>query len=225
MRRSKHVLYFLLLICSFFMQLAYGQQAKPDLRTSYVEYGTPQNLSYAGVKRIRAFIVVPQGRTEEEVRETLKRAAVAIGQREKALATDIWAYRPQDNIASGPFTVGSATYAPNGRWEDAALKAPMSVSLDLAKIYFQDPSPKFAKGQQVTLISKIEKSIDVSQSRDNWSQSNIIARLPQNTPAIVLESYEKPSAADYIFIRHLVRVNWEGKTIEGWVHGENVTKR
>lgn len=227
MRHYNRVFCSLLLACSIFVHLAYGEQAKPGSRTSYTESGTPQDVSYAGVKRVKAFIVVPTGRTEEEVRETLRQAAMTIGKREKAAATSVWAYRPQDQIGSGSFTVGSAIYAPNGRWEDAATRAPMSVTVELAKHYFQETAAanKMGKGQQAVLSSKSDKLVEISQKRDAWGQNDIIARIPQNTSVLILESYEKPLTASYMFVRYLVRVNWEGKTIEGWVHGDNLTKR
>jgi hypothetical protein len=183
-------------------------------------------VSYSGVKRVKAFIVIPLGRTEEEVRETLKQAAITIGKREKAAATSIFAYRPQD-VSAVTYTAGSAIYAPNGRWEDAALKAPMSVTVELAKLYFQEAgsTDKVGKGQNTILVSKISKFIEISQKRGSWGQNDIIARIPQNTPVSVLEVYETPLTPSSMFVRYLVRVHWEGKTVEGWVHGDNITKR
>jgi hypothetical protein len=126
-------------------------------------------VSYAGVKRVKAFIVIPLGRTEEEVRETLKQAAITIGNRKKAAATSIFAYRPQD-VGAVTFTAGSAIYAPNGRWEDAALKAPMSVTVELAKLYFQGAgsTDKVGKGQHAILVSKSNKFRDYSIFAGFW---------------------------------------------------------
>lgn len=226
MRYYNRVLCSVLLAGSFFVHLTHSEQVKPGSRTSYTETEAPQDMSYAGVKRVRAFIVIPLGRTEEEVRETLKQAAITIGKREKAAATSIFAYRPQD-VGAVTFSAGSAIYAPNGRWEDAALKAPMSVTVELAKIYFQEAgaTDKVGKGQQATLVSGIDKFIEISQKRGSWGRNDIIARIPHNTPVSVLEVYETPSTPSIMFVRYLVRVNWEGKTVEGWVHGDNIIKR
>jgi hypothetical protein len=116
---------------AFLLLLSLGVVAES---VSYRQVGPVQDNSYANVKRISALIVVPLGLSERELRALLKDAAISIGKQHHAAAAMIWAYRPQD-ATTGPWTAGSATYAPNGRWEDAGVASPMRVSTVHDKTY------------------------------------------------------------------------------------------
>jgi len=200
------------------------------LRTSYKEVDKIRDVSMSGgrIKRIVARIVIPLGRTEEEVRATLKRAAIEIGTRERAKATTVKGYRPQDKIRTGVWMAGQATYAPNGKWVDASIKAPMAVSVEFSKdsLYFKkdDPPTKTEEKQNPILISKSGKPINISRERDSWTDEDIIAKIPSGTHALVLQRHEEAMTPDMLFVRCRVRVNWKGKKIEGWVHGFDIGK-
>jgi hypothetical protein len=190
----------------------------------YAEYGLPEDVSFAGVKRIKAVIIIPLGYTEAQVRVLLEQAARTIGTREKARATSIFAYRPQDNLSS-PYTIGQAIYAPNGRWEDARLNTPLAVTITLGTLYFrEEPSNQPKQGDQAALISQRETTIDFSRSSKSWGRTDIIAQIPVGTSITIVERQEFPLTAHEVMIRYLVRVQWQGKVIEGWVHGDQIGK-
>ena len=199
--------------------LMIGPSTKKNL--SYKEVGTIKDLSYGNTKRIEALISIPRGRTEEEVKATLKRAAKEIGEREKPNALVVQGFAEGDKYKHGTYTSGQAIYAPNGKWEDASLSAPMSISVKLGSLYFQDEKVSLVpqKNDEVTLVSKNDKLIKISKSRDSWVDEDIIAKLPAGKKAVVLERYEEALSPDYKFVRYLVKV---GK-IKGWVDDEDIS--
>jgi hypothetical protein len=212
-----------------------GEQSLPLGRTSYIECGKLEDVSFAGAKRILVSIIIPLGRTPEEVRATLTQAAITIGTRERARATYVRAYRPQDKACAGPWTVGLATYAPNGKWEDAVLQrdAPMAVTIArLGKLYFQHDAEVHQpqKGEQAFLklsnagVQFGEQFIEISKKRDSWEEADILARIPPRTPIAILERHESPLSSDALFVRYFVRLQWRGKIIQGWVHGDEIAR-
>lgn len=103
--------------------------------------------------------MIQRGRTEEEVKVTLKRAAKEIGEREKPNALVVKGFAEGDKYRHGTYTAGEAIYAPNGRWEDASTFAPISISVKLSSLYFQDEKASLVpqKDDEVTLVSKNNK--------------------------------------------------------------------
>ncbi|BBO79640.1 hypothetical protein DSCO28_02060 [Desulfosarcina ovata subsp. sediminis] len=194
--------------------------------TSYEEVDQIRDVSMYGgkIKRIVAHIVIPLGRTNEEVRETLKKAAIEIGNREHAKATTVKGYRPQDKDRTGQWTVGQATYAPNGRWEDADTNSPLSVTVELSKdsLYFQKEEASKI-GKNFILKEQGGGPVEISKYRDNWGDKDIIAKLPSGTDVTIIERYEKPITSEMLLTR--VRVRDEKNEIEGWVFGEDVAPK
>jgi hypothetical protein len=203
-------------------------QKAPNLRTSYQEVGKIRDLSIQGTKRIIAHITIPLGRTEEEVRATLKKAAIEIAKREKAVATTIKAYRPNDKV-TGVYTAGRAIYAPNGKWEDAATKAPMAciIEFDKNSLYFKNEqaSTTTKTKQKMVLTSKSGKPVGISRKRDSWTDDDIIANIPPGTSVVILKKHKEAITPEMVFIRCKVRVNWKGKNVVGWVHDYNIDKK
>lgn len=188
--------------------------------SSYREVGDIKDLSYGNVKRLEVIILIPRGRTQKEVKSTLKRAAKEIGEREKPNALVIKGFAEGDKYRHGTYTAGEAIYAPNGRWEDASTTAPMSISVKLGSLYFQDVKKSLVpqKNDEVTLVSKNGKFIKISKNRDSWVDEDIISKLPAGKKAIVLERYEETLSPDYKFIRYLIKVG----NIKGWVNAEDI---
>ena len=104
--------------------------------TSYKVVGDIKDLSYASIKRIEVLIAIPKGRTQEQVEETLKRAAYEIAKREKPKALVVKAFSEEDQFKHGSYTAGEAIWAPDGKWENAGLKSEYKVTIKLGKIYF-----------------------------------------------------------------------------------------
>jgi hypothetical protein len=81
-------------------------------------------------------IVIPVGRTREEVRETFKRAMRDLLGQRNADAAIVWGYSPNDPLDSS-YTVGMATFAPNGVWSKAGDGKPKRVIIELTASYFK----------------------------------------------------------------------------------------
>ena len=193
---------------------------------SYRQVGPIEDVSFGRIKRVSARIVIPPGLSRYELESILRDAAVDIGRRERASATIIFAYRPEDvgeSISTTPWTVGRAVYAPNGRWGDAGKNGPMKVSIELGEVYFRK-APTFItkRGDEVLLFAANEKSVKVSRSRDAWGEAEIVATVPNGTRAHVVERYEQALTPDFIFVRYLVKIKAHGKAIQGWVFGNQV---
>jgi hypothetical protein len=165
--------------------------------------------------------------SREQLTSALTDAVKAISLKYGGNAAMVFAYRAQDkDIANSAWTVGKAVYAPNGRWEDAAEAMAMKVSVELGDLYFQKQAkdvPK--KGTEITLKSANGTAVSVSRSRDVWTEDHIITKVPSGTPATVVSRYEKALSANYVFVRYQISASLQGRTVEGWVHEEEVTPR
>ncbi len=200
-----------------------SEQSPPTLsdeQTSYSQSGETEDASYGSVKRVSGRIVVPLGRTKEELTATLDRAAREIGKETNANAVMVFAYRPQDD-PSGQYTAGKAVYAPNGKWEEATFPAPMRVSVDLNDLYFVPPTSQIAIGETIRLKTSLDDVIAVSKEYGSWSDEDIIARVSVSTEATILERRSEPMG-DQEFVRYRVRVTDGGREINGWVHQSSV---
>ncbi len=191
-----------------------------DEQTSYSQSGEIEDASYGDVKRVSGRIVVPLGRTKEELTATLDRAAREIGKETNANAVMVFAYRPQDD-PSGQYTAGRAVYAPNGKWEEATSSAPMRVSVDLNDLYFAPPTNRIAIGETIRLKTSLDDVIAVSKEHGSWSDEDIIAHVSVGTEATILERRSEPMG-DQEFVRYRIRVTDRGREINGWVDGSNV---
>ena len=193
----------------------------PSDRTSFTAAGEIQDVSYAGVKRFSKRIVVPLGRTREEVTETLEIAARELAKEQEADAVMVFAYRPDDSV-EGAYTVGRAVYAPNGKWEDAEGRGPMRVVVDLNELYFAPSKTYSSPGDTITLGSSAGEEVPLSNAYGDWSDKAIVARLATGTRAIILEKKSEPMG-EQEFVRYRVRVLGTGSR-EGWIHEWNVSQ-
>ena len=204
---------------AFLLLLSLGVVAEP---VSYRQVGPVKDESYANVKRISALIVVPSGLSERELRALLKDAAISIGKRHDADAAVIWAYRPQD-ATTGPWTAGSATYAPNGRWEDAGDASPMRVSVEVGKLYFERQDAKTPQsGDKVTLSKSGPEPISLSRAHNSWGDDKIIAKVPRGTEARIIERYQTALTPNHVMVRYFVTTEVDGQRIQGWVFNYDV---
>jgi hypothetical protein len=190
---------------------------------SYRQIGPIEDTSYANVKRISAYIVVPTGLSEKELRILLKDAVTTLGKQHRASAAMILAYREEDEV-TGHWTAGKAVYAPGGKWEDAGKASPMQVQIEVGKVYFEKQEEKIPeRGDKVVLEKSDRKFISLSRSRDAWGDDQIIASVPVDTTARVLEHYKAAITSDYILVRYLVSTTLHGKKIQGWVFNDEVS--
>lgn len=192
----------------------------PKEQTSYSRPTKIEDVSYSNIKRVSQRIIIPLGRTKDQLTATLERAAREIAQETQAKAVMIFAYRPQDS-PSGQYSAGRAVYAPNGRWEEAASSAPIRISVDLNDLYFTSPKNPIAIGQTVRLKASNGRLIELSKGYGSWLEKDIIARVPEGTDATVIERRAEPMG-NQEFARYHVRVTDHGSQVSGWVHQSNV---
>jgi hypothetical protein len=191
-----------------------------DQQTSYSRTGEIRDVSTGCAKRLVLCVVVPLGRTREQLTATLDRAARELEKETQAKAVMVAAYRPQDS-PTDTYTAGKAVYAPNGQWEDACTSAPMRVSVDLNDLYFAPPKDKIAVGEVVQLKASLGGAIKLSKGPDRWFDEDMIASVPVGTDATIIERRVTPMS-NLEFVRYCVRVTSNGSDVTGWVHQSNV---
>jgi len=196
------------------------QSTFTDDQTSYTQYGESEDVSYLGAMRFSSRIIVPLGRTREELTATLNRAASELAKETNADAVMVFAYRPKDDTASA-YTAGRAIYAPNGDWGSAASEAPMKLTVDLNDLYFAAPTKLIANGDAVILTTSFGSEVGISRKYGSWMDEDILARVPVGTKATILESRSQPMG-DQEFVRYRIQTTARGKEISGWVHDYNI---
>lgn len=193
----------------------------PSERTSYTQIEPPENTSYGRVSRFSSRIVVPLGRTREELTTTLEQAARKLAAETGADAVMVFAYRDGDS-PSGVYSAGRAIYAPNGKWEDADTGDPMRVQVDLNELYFAPLGVHAAVGDTVSLASSYDDRVSISKEYGAWGDEDIVARVANGARAIVLE-YRSEPMGDQEFMRYRIRTLPPAPQHEGWVHKDQAS--
>lgn len=175
----------------------------PPERMSYSQVEAPKNSSYGRVSRFSSRIVVPLGRTREELAATLEQAARRLAAETGADAVMVFAYRDDDR-PSGSYSAGRAIYAPNGKWEDADTGGPMRVQVDLNELYFALPVTHDVVGDTISVVGSYDDQVSISKEYGSWGDEDIVARVANGTRAIVLE-YRSEPMGDHEFMRYRVR--------------------
>lgn len=174
------------------------------------------------VKRQVVRIEIPEGRTREDVDATLRRAVKEIYMSQKNLkALSVQGFRPQDNHKTGPYTVGEAIYAPNGKWGDAVGNetAPMKINITLGTLYFKPKKVVFEKGTIVEFVSSEGKDIEIFKTQGNWRDENILMIVKPGQAGKVLESKTTVYSPEMSDTEYQIEI--DGKV--GWV-GESGIK-
>jgi hypothetical protein len=186
-------------------------------KTSYKQVGEIEDFSYGKVGRYSIRIIVPLGRTKDEVRATLEKAVVGLKEKKRnAKAIMVFAYRPDDNPHS-TFSVGRATIAPNGEWGKSATSDPMKITIELGELYFSNAATSINEGNNVNLKDPKGGTISLSREFGNWGDDYIIAIVPSNTPAVILERRAEAVGGSYELVRYKVKIMQGGFSKEGWV--------
>jgi hypothetical protein len=191
----------------------------PPERTSYTEVEAAENTSYGKVSRFSSRIVVPLGRTREELTATLEQAARKLASETGADAVMVFAYRDGDK-PSGFYSAGRVIYAPNGKWEDADMGGPMRLQVDLNDLYFAPPATHAVSGDTVSLVSSNDDSVSLSKEYGAWGDEDIVARVAKGARAIVLDHQSEPMG-EHEFARYRIRTLPPAPQQEGWVHKGN----
>jgi len=183
--------------------------------SSYTLVGAPEDSSIPAAKRVSAKIVIPEGLDRKEVKATLERAAREVSDKTNADAAIIFAYRPGDP-KEGMFTVGTAVYAPGGKWESATSKESKAITTELGELNFSPKKQLPANSEIVTLKNAYSDYVAVSNEFESWNDGNTIARVNNGTKADILE-VRKYSVGGQELVRFRVRIQSNTHT-EGWVH-------
>lgn len=193
-----------------------------ESRTSYTRAGDIRDVSYANTRRFALDIFIPEGRTREEVRATLRRAARDLQEDTNAKAVMVFAYRPDDD-PEGTYSVGRAVYAPDGEWGEAGSGAPMQMTLDLRDFYFNRRTPSAEVGDTVELRAAGGEHVALSDEYGSWHDEDIIVRVKPGTTAEIIRRRSQ-TMADTELVRYLIRVHVDSREYEGWVHREHVER-
>ncbi|WP_259701889.1 MULTISPECIES: hypothetical protein [Synechococcales] len=183
--------------------------------TSYTMVGSPEDSSIPAAKRVSARIVIPEGRTRQEVIGTLERAARELSDKTSADAAMVFAFRPGDPT-DGMFSVGRAVFAPGGKWESATSNENKAITTELGELYFSPKRQQPSIAEVITLKSTYSSYVAVSNEYGSWNDSNIIARVDNGTKANILEIRKEPIGNQEL-VRFRIRVQSSTPT-EGWVH-------
>jgi hypothetical protein len=90
-------------------------------------------------------------------------------------------------------------------------------------VFRVDPYPEASDPEKKSL--QLCRGSAISKKRESWEDADILARIPPRTPIAILERYESPLTSDALFVRYFVRLQWRGKIIQGWVHGDEITRQ
>lgn len=147
------------------VQAASTQAARPDAIATYQVFET-RDVSFAGAKRVSAKITIEPGLSRDVVRKTLLTAASTIQQQKDVDAVMVHAYR-SDGGTHGPYNVGMATRAPNGKWEDADSNGPMRTTVFLEDAYFHREAPTLRFGLSEDERKKVYREIIAAEKRSD----------------------------------------------------------
>lgn len=188
-----------------------------DVETSWTEVGV-RDVSYPGVKRVNAVVLVPMGLGRQELTALLESAAASIAEREEARAVLLDAFRWEDEVAEGTYSVGRVYYAPNGNWMDAAKDDPMAATVELGTLYFREDQRYYRAGDRVVLDGGGE--VALFETTDTSREDRIAAAVPAGTPAEVVGRSIRVFGGRTEHVRYQVRVDGDGAT--GWVPPESI---
>ncbi|MEI7869225.1 MAG: hypothetical protein WCI11_15155 [Candidatus Methylumidiphilus sp.] len=194
-----------------------SKESDPTIQsTSYSQIGKTEDSSWAIARRFTSRIVIPLGRSREEVKATLERAAKELMKKTNADAIMVFAYRLGDPT-TGMYSAGQAIYAPNGKWGDAATNSPKKISIDINNLYFALPDHTVKTGDTISLQNSTNTYVYISTKYGSWHDIDIVARVPNGTKAIILERKFEPIGEEE-FVRYRIRTIGSGTNYEGWVH-------
>lgn len=195
----------------------------PDATTSYRVVGCT-TADDPPVPRRACDIIVPLGRSQDQLLATAERAANELGAAEGVCGVWMRLARPGDAPGSGP--AGDYVFAAGGEWESVPRRCTGPLTLDstgfqapkfATDLYF-NPPPRLEKGQRVRAIGRIDASqVDVSRGPDDWGDDEIIGHVPTGSLGTVLSIDYGPVVAQEVG-RIEVEFSLDGRKVRGWVH-------
>ena len=215
-------------------------EEKVELPGNFTKVYTVQeveDLSYAGIDRRQIRITLPTGLDKITVQNNLKHAVIEYFKIYSPDGLSVVAYENGDNIENA-FTVGMAVFAPDGLWEKIESNKPLDnfeLIIELKEAYFQPKEKQIEIGSIVTLFNETEwskserklvpaKSVPISNSAREWTDENIIVKIPNNTTAVILEIHKEKLVDGSAFIRYKVEASNNDKKYQGWINSDEIRK-
>ena len=206
-----------------------------DFAPSY-EIKEKEDISIQGAARRQFRIAVPENLTRLEVKHNIYHAILNDIEQNGKAGISVLVYKETDSI-NRSYTVAMSEFMTVDGWENlsnASLLKDYDVNTKYIDSYFNPPikDESFIEGK---LFKDREwnrerrefiaaNAVPISTSAREWGD-NILVRIPNNTPATIIDTYKETLSGGHVSVRHKVKVKYNGKTYEGWIHGEEITKR
>jgi len=192
--------------------------------SSYKQVGKIKRYDFAGHKRIKAYIVMPLGRTKKQVESTLSKAVVEIGKQNHAKCTVVWGLRPNDPTDKAA-TVGAAFYAPNGEWGDVLENDPLKVKVVLGSVYFDvSKPPKFKINQNIVLRSKYTIWLYDKPFPEHYT-NDASGQIQSGSNATILARKTFADSMHMLDIMYKVKGRSKNKSFYGWVFERDISEK
>lgn len=197
---------------------------EPVVSVPFERVGSIADLGYDGITRVSQAVVVADSLSRSDVEQALSAAVRELATETSADAAVVRGFRTEDSV-SGGYTVGSAVYAPNGRWGDAGGSGARAVSVTFNEAYFKPRQQLLAEGEAANLgrSSEAEGVVRLTSERDDWGDDNLVAEVPFGTSATVLEAHSEVLPG-WVLVRYRVRTTSGARRTQGWVMGADVTR-
>ena len=197
-----------------------------------------EDLSHNNAKRRQLRISVPSGLTKELVENNIKEAVLTDIIKNGRAAVSVLVYKDKDSV-NRAYTVAMGEFVPGGEWENANNESELKdyvLNVDFAEGYFKSKPEPINTEEKTVLFTdnKYDRSagefvpashVPISNSIREWTSEHIIIEVPDGIEAEVVDTYRETISGGHEIIRHKIKVTFNGKEYQGWVHGEEVIQK
>ena len=197
-----------------------------------------EDLSHGNANRRQLRITVPTGLTKELVEYNIKEAVFTDIIRNGRAAVSVLVYKDKDSV-NRAYTVAMGEFVPGGKWENANDESELKeyiLKVEFAEGYFKSNAKPVDTEEDIVLFKdeKYDKAarefipashVPISNSIREWTSEHIIIEVPNGIETEVVDTYRETILGGYEIIRHKVKVTFNGKEYQGWVHGEEVIQK
>lgn len=200
-------------------------EPRPSPKASNYELvGPTRDVSFGNTRRYTTRIVVPLHLSRDEIETILREVTMDLYKKKaRPKAISVFAYMPGDNT-EWTYTVAMSEYAPNGVWADARKPDPMAFSFKFGTSYFDicALSIRLVTGETVRLIPTVGHPVLIAESFDDWSDAGLIAALPDEAEAEIVDVRFRAIGANTYSMWARVKTNTSNGLIEGWVRHKDI---
>ena len=174
------------------------------------------------IPRLSVRVSVPPALSREELQANVCHALIsAYGSDASLGAVGVFAYGSPET--EGAYSAAQGTFAPDGDWAKADPGVPRSewrMTIEFASGYFEAKAPALAVGAAVVLRREGGGTIAMSRDPKNSTDDLIVARVPSQTGARVMNVKEFPIADGKTLVRYDVETVAPKR--RGWVWAADV---